>query len=375
MENVFELTVEDGDEGVFAISFVAQPAIERDFVYLNKSEIKFAAIDDEKHLVAGPLLVPDKRILRLDTFNQPYEVYFTADTIEKLAQQYLTKKYNDKVTYEHSTDVKDVSLVESWVIGNTFKDKSNQYGFSLPKGTWFGIMKVNNPQLWEDVKTGKVRGFSIEGEFEHTEVKNSLEVLLAKNIDDLNDGEAKAILNKIHSMLMPDVELEIEPNPCWKGYEPIGLKPNGDPNCVPIQLSEDLADKSFSDYPEGVKNNAKRALEWANKNGWGSCGTPVGKQRANQLAKGEAISVDTIKRMYSFVSRHEKDLDSSKSYSDGCGKLMMDSWGGLGAGAWAHNKLKELGLIELEGPSIPASTYPGEKAKKLVSPALIGNDK
>ena len=224
MENVFELTVEDGDEGVFAISFVAQPAIERDFVYLNKAEIKFAAIDDEKHLVAGPLLVPDKRILRLDTFNQPYEVYFTAETIEQLAQQYLTKKYNDKVTYEHSSDVKHVSLVESWVIANTFKDKSNQYGFSLPKGTWFGIMKVNNPQLWEDVKTGKVRGFSIEGEFEHTEMKNSLEVLLAKNIDDLNDGEAKAILNKIHSMLMPDVELEQPsiPNSTYPGEKGSG---------------------------------------------------------------------------------------------------------------------------------------------------------
>ena len=142
-----------------------------------------------------------------------------------------------------------------------------------------------------------------------------------------------------------DTELDIEPNPCWEGYEPIGLKPNGDPNCVPIKLSEQFANESYSDYPDGVKNNAKRALEWADKNGWGSCGTPVGKQRANQLAKGEAISIDTIKRMYSYVSRHEKDLDSSKSYSDGCGKLMMDSWGGLGAGAWAHNKLKELGII------------------------------
>ena len=103
--------------------------------------------------------------------------------------------------------------------------------------------------------------------------------------------------------------------------------------------------KSYSDYPEGVKNNAKRALEWADKNGWGSCGTPVGKQRANQLANGEKISVDTIKRMYSYVSRHEKDLETSKSYSDGCGKLMMDSWGGLAGGRWAHNKLKHLGLI------------------------------
>lgn len=104
--------------------------------------------------------------------------------------------------------------------------------------------------------------------------------------------------------------------------------------------------ESFSDYPEDVKNNAKKVLEWTDKNGWGSCGTAVGKQRANQLAKGEAISLETIKRMYSYLSRHEVDLESSKSYSDGCGKLLYDAWGGKAGLRWAHNKLKQLGEIE-----------------------------
>ena len=103
--------------------------------------------------------------------------------------------------------------------------------------------------------------------------------------------------------------------------------------------------ESYSDYPQDVKNNAKNVLEWTEKNGWGSCGTGVGKQRANQLAKGEPISVETIKRMYSYLSRHEGDLDSSKSYSDGCGKLMYDSWGGKSALSWSRNKLRELGLL------------------------------
>ena len=103
--------------------------------------------------------------------------------------------------------------------------------------------------------------------------------------------------------------------------------------------------ESFSDYPEDVKNNAKKVLEWTDKNGWGSCGTSVGKQRANQLANGEAISLETIKRMYSYLSRHEVDLESSKSYSDGCGKLLYDAWGGKAGLRWAHNKLKQLGEI------------------------------
>jgi len=129
---------------------------------------------------------------------------------------------------------------------------------------------------------------------------------------------------------------------CWPGYEAIGLKDNGDPNCVPIKMTEDDFAESISDYPEGVKNAAKKAVDYAEKNGWGSCGTQVGKTRASQLAKGEPISVDTIKRMYSYLSRHKTDLTSSKSYEDGCGKLMYDSWGGEPALTWSERKLREL---------------------------------
>lgn len=106
--------------------------------------------------------------------------------------------------------------------------------------------------------------------------------------------------------------------------------------------------QSFNDYPEDVKNNARKVLEWTEKNGWGSCGTDVGKQRANQLAKGENISLDTIKRMYSYLSRHEVDLETSTTYNDGCGKLMYDAWGGKAALRWSKSKLKELGEIEAE---------------------------
>lgn len=104
--------------------------------------------------------------------------------------------------------------------------------------------------------------------------------------------------------------------------------------------------ESYSDYPNDVKANAKNVLDWTESNGWGSCGTPVGKQRANQLANGEPISVDTIQRMYSYLTRHEVDLETSQSYSDGCGKLMYDAWGGKSALSWSRNKLRELGMLE-----------------------------
>jgi hypothetical protein len=140
----------------------------------------------------------------------------------------------------------------------------------------------------------------------------------------------------------PKKEQMSEDNPCWDGYEMIGLKDDGSPNCVPIQMTEDDFVESIADYPEGVKNAAARAVKWADENGWGSCGTQVGKTRASQLASGAPISVDTLKRMYSYLSRHKVDLESSKTYEDGCGKLMYDSWGGEPALSWSERKLKQL---------------------------------
>ena len=104
----------------------------------------------------------------------------------------------------------------------------------------------------------------------------------------------------------------------------------------------DKAEQTYSDYPEAVKNNARRVLKYVDEYGWGPCGTPVGKQRANQLANGEPVSVDTIKRMFSYLSRHEVDLQTSSSYEDGCGRLMYDAWGGKEALVWSRKKIKEL---------------------------------
>ena len=127
---------------------------------------------------------------------------------------------------------------------------------------------------------------------------------------------------------------------CWPGYEAIGMKPKGGkmvPNCVPIENRHEF--ETYNDYPEAAKNNAKRAVDYAEENGWGSCGTDVGKQRAHQLAKGENISEDTIARMASF-KRHEQNSDVP--YSEGCGGLMWDAWGGSAGIEWAQKKLKKI---------------------------------
>jgi hypothetical protein len=130
--------------------------------------------------------------------------------------------------------------------------------------------------------------------------------------------------------------------------------------------------ESYADYPEGVRSNAKKVLEYTEENGWGSCGTPVGKQRANQLANGEPISVDTIKRMYSYLSRHEVDLESSASYGDGCGLLMYDAWGGKAALGWSRNKLRELGELEEQSSDMKFSIQDSEQ-RIVTGPLMVAD--
>jgi hypothetical protein len=201
---LYELTVEDENvDECFAISLVENPAIESDFIYFHNEQVSFASVNDEKRILLGPILLPDKKILRVDAMGEPYEVFFTKDTVAKLAQNYLMKGYQKESTLEHDGKIKDVVLVESWIKESKLNDKSNMYGLNLPVGSWVGMFKINNDDIWNNyVKTGKVKGFSIEGAFEHQLIKASHELaILDKEIIELSDVEASIVLKKLKKML------------------------------------------------------------------------------------------------------------------------------------------------------------------------------
>ena len=123
---------------------------------------------EDQMLLAGPLMVADKLIPRLDDEGNKYYVFFDADTIKKLSYKLMKNKLIDSINIEHDTDrkVDDISLVETWLVEDPAKDKSSLYGYDLSKGSWFGVYKVNNKRIWNDyIKTGKVKGFSVEGLF------------------------------------------------------------------------------------------------------------------------------------------------------------------------------------------------------------------
>ena len=119
--------------------------------------------------------------------------------------------------------------------------------------------------------------------------------------------------------------------------------------------------ETYSDYPEQAKENASVALRWAEENGWGECGTPVGKIRANQLAKGEPISRDTIARMSSFERQRQ---NSNKELGDGCGRLMWLAWGGDAGVEWATRKLAQIDKTKLSFSII-------SEEKRIVSGPLM----
>ena len=303
-----------GDEevtGIEAISVVENPAIEEDFIALKNEEIKLAEVSGEKRILLGALLIPNKPIYRRNGDDE-YYIYFSKETVEKASQLYLQNGNQNKATLEHQHSINGLTLVESWIVEDETHDKSRKYGLNVPVGTWMGAVKVNNQEIWESyVRTKKIKGFSIEGYFADKMERPK------EPIDDFDEDEAKDMLKHIRRVVKQD------------GRYKDGQK-------------EEL--ESYTDYPSDVKNNAKRGIE-LNEKVNNKCATDVGKIRAQQLARGKPISKETIKRMYSYLSRAEEYYNESDTKA--CGTISYLLWGGKAGKRWAESKLKELGELDL----------------------------
>ena len=301
MNKIIELVIDENDEtsGIDAVSVVHSPAIEENFIALKKHEVELKEVDAEKRILMGAALVPNKHIYRRNEKDEEYYIYFSEKTVRKASELFLMRSNQNNATYEHKDKLEGLSVVESWIIDDEKSDKSRLYGFDLPKGTWMISMKVNNDEVWKDVKEGKVKGFSIEGYF-----ADKYEMSLKEESNELQI-EAE-LIEKLKELILKAESYTLE---------------------------------SYTDYPEAAKENAKIALRYAEENGWGDCGTPVGKARANQLANGEAISEETIARMASFERQRQ---NSDKELGDGCGRLMWLAWGGDEGVEWAQRKLEQI---------------------------------
>jgi hypothetical protein len=294
---IIELIIDENEQlsGVDAVSIVEFPAIESNFISLNK-QLELAKVDDEKRILMGAALIPNKHIYRRNGKDE-YYIFFSEETVRKASELFLINSNQNNATLEHDKELKDLSIVESWIVEDTEMDKSKKYGLDAPVGSWVVSMKVNNDVIWNDfVKTGKVKGFSIEGYF-----ADKLEMSLQQE-------KELELVNKIKDIIL-----------------------NNEKKKTNLE--------SYTDYPEQATENAKIALRYAEENGWGSCGTPVGKARANQLANREPISENTIARMASFERQRQ---NSDRALGEGCGRLMWLAWGGDAGIEWASRKLKQI---------------------------------
>jgi hypothetical protein len=188
MQNI-ELTIKDDEQGVFAISLVDRPAIEETFIFLSEISVELKVANDEKKEVVGLALVPHKKIPRRIR-DKDFTISFSEETIAKIQERYLINKYNSNVTVDHDHDVEGVSLIESWIVEDEKHDKSNLYKLDAVKGSWVVKMKVYNEEVWQQIKDGKFKGFSIEGKFD------GLDQLEAESHEDIIN-EIKELLKSI----------------------------------------------------------------------------------------------------------------------------------------------------------------------------------
>lgn len=193
MENpTYEMLIDNEMfDGVYAISFVDDPAIREEYVLLSKEqkmkiEIKLDKIvDEKKKIVSGPALIPDLLIPR-----KGYNIIFSKDTIRKISENFLMNGHKDNVTLQHTITVNKVFLVESWIVDDPENDKSKKLGFNVPAGTWMVSFKIKDDELWtEFIETGQLKGFSIEGNFSSKETieanKQKLEIDLDEALTDV----------------------------------------------------------------------------------------------------------------------------------------------------------------------------------------------
>ena len=305
--DIIELFIDENDDvsGIEAVSIVENPAIEEDFVALKNQEFKFAEVNKEKRILMGAALIPNKPIYRRNEENE-YYIYFSRDTVRKASELFFIRGNHNKSTLEHQMPLEGLVAVESWIVEDKEQDKSKLYDMDMPLGTWMLSMKVLNDDVWENyVKTGKVKGFSIEGYFaDKLERPNE-----PNNLSTWEEQEEEYLVQELKQILSGE-ELE-----------------------------------SYADYPDAVSNNAKRGIELNEKIN-NKCATQVGKIRATQLAQKKPVTVETIKRMFSYLSRAQEYYDEGNS--EACGTISYLLWGGKAGLRWAGSKLRELDLLEAD---------------------------
>ena len=194
-------------KGVFAISLVNAPATEETFIAMAKQDkiVKFAKVDEEQRILMGLVLQPEQLIYRVDEDGNEFEMFFSAETIKDFSHNFFQSGFQLNSKLEHDETIENVTFVESWLVADPKKDKSAAYGLSYPVGSWLVSMKVDNDDIWNNyIKTGELKGFSIDGMVELEEVNFKSNIQMSKS-----NKNILALLKQIVSGAEQEVEVTL----------------------------------------------------------------------------------------------------------------------------------------------------------------------
>jgi hypothetical protein len=211
------------DSETFAISLVESPAIESNFIALSKEEEEKQQVfleSNEKHLVVGAALIPDKDIYR-NNGKQEFYINFSKESIEKMSQDFMKEYRQYEVNTDHDKIADEVCVVESWLVSDSYRDKSSVLGMTVPEGTWMVSLKVNNIETWDRIKAGELKGFSVESMISLEEFsKNDNNMEINTNEEMFFDKIKNVFKEVLATVTMSKVEEEVKPEP----IEPIAME-------------------------------------------------------------------------------------------------------------------------------------------------------
>lgn len=297
------------DSETYAISMVEAPAMESDFVALaEQAEDKVQAFleSDERHMVYGAALIPDKEIYR-NNGEQEYYISFTKESIEKMSQEFMKQFRQNEVTLDHEKMANDITITESWLVEDPYKDKANALGIDVPQGTWMLGMKVNEIDTWERVKNHELKGFSVESMI-------SLEDFSKQNNTNMTDNEMlskiKEMFNEfVASLSMRKKEEEValetqEPTTTTTTTveptvtEPVATEPTTEPTVEPTPTVEEPVVEPTQEPTEPKAAEEPKATE---------------DEHLSELIKNLKDEIAALKEMNSNLSERVKELGKEPS--------------------------------------------------------------
>lgn len=183
------------------LSLVKMPAIDENFKMFNKEYLKFKIENEERRIITGPILIPDYPMFRRrKSDNYEYYAEFSKEAVENIALEFMKNNSFNDVNTSHSKDVdkEDILLFEFFIVDET-RGIHTPDGWDTPDGTLFGSYKIYSDELWQDIKDGKYKGFSIEGIFEIVEEEEFKKTENLKEIKNLYNSllELQKIFNNI----------------------------------------------------------------------------------------------------------------------------------------------------------------------------------